>query len=34
MMGGGFQQWQQQQWVTSTGADFHDHGTQAFVHCW
>ena len=26
-----FQQWQQQQWVTSTGC--YEHGTQALAHC-
>ena len=25
---GVFQQWRQQQWVTSTGADFYEHGMQ------
>jgi len=32
--GGAFQQWQQWQWATSTGADFYTHGMQALVHCW
>ena len=30
VMGGVFQQWQQQ--VTSTGADFYEHGLQALLH--
>ena len=30
-MGGAFQLWQQ--WVTSTAADFYDHGMQVLVHC-
>ena len=32
VVGGVFQQWQQQ--VTSTGADFEKHSMQALVHCW
>ena len=28
------QQWQQWQWVTSTGADVYKHEMQALVHCW
>jgi len=32
--GGAFQQWQQQQWLTSTGVDVYKHGVQALVHCW
>ena len=34
VVGGAFQQWWQQQWVTSTGAGFDEHGMQALVHCW
>ena len=34
VVGGAFQQWQQQQWGTSTGADVYKHGIQALVHCW
>ena len=26
-------QWQQQQWVSFTVADFYKHGMQALVHC-
>jgi len=33
-VGGAFQQWQQQQWVTSAGADFDKSGMQVLVHCW
>jgi len=29
-----FQQWQQQQWVTSAGVGLYEHGMQALVHCW
>jgi len=28
-VGGSFQQWQQQQWVTSAGANFYKHSMQA-----
>jgi len=28
-----FQQWQQQQWVTSAGVGFYEHGMQVLVHC-
>ena len=31
---GVFQQWWQQQWVTSTGASFDEHDMQALVHRW
>jgi len=31
---GAFQQWQQQQWVTTAGADLCQDGMQALVHCW
>jgi len=34
VVGGAFQQWEQQQWVTSAGADFEECGIQALVHCW
>ena len=33
-VGGAFQQWQQQQWITSTGADFYKHGMQTPIQCW
>ena len=33
VVGDAFQQWQQQQWFSSTGADFYKHGMQALVHC-
>ena len=33
-VGGAFQQLQQQQWVTSTGADFYKHGMQALACLW
>ena len=31
-VGGAFQQWQQWQWVTSSGAGFYKHSMQALVH--
>ena len=31
-LGGVFQQWQQQQWVTSAGADFYKCSTLSLVH--
>jgi len=31
---GAFQQWQQQQWITSAGADFVKHAMQALVLWW
>ena len=34
VVGGTFQQWQQQQWVTSSGADFYECGMHALVHHW
>lgn len=34
VVGGVFLQWQQQQWVISTGVDFYKHNMQALVHCW
>ena len=33
-VGGVVQQWWHQQWLTSAGADFYDHGMQAFVQDW
>ena len=33
-VGGVFQQWRQQQWVTSASTDFDDDSMQALVHCW
>ena len=33
-VGGVFQWWWQQQWVTSAGADFYEHGIQALVQLW
>ena len=33
-VGGAFQLWRWQQWVTSAGADFYKYGTQALIHCW
>ena len=33
VVGGVFQQWWQRLWVTSTGADFHEHNMQPFVCC-
>jgi len=33
-VGGAFQQWQQQQWVTSIGADFYKCSMQALIHRW
>ena len=33
-VGGAFEQWQQQQWVTSAGVDFYKHGMQALVDFW
>ena len=33
-VGGVFQQWQEWQWVTSTGADFYEGGMQTFAHRW
>ena len=33
-MGGVCQKKRQEQWITSTGADFYKCGTQALVHCW
>jgi len=33
-MSGAFQQRPQQQWVTSAGAGFYEHGMQVLVHCW
>ena len=32
--GGAFWQWWQWQWVSSIGADFYKHSTQALGHCW
>ena len=34
VMGGAFQQWWQQQWVTFAGADCYKHSVQALVHPW
>ena len=34
IVGGAFQQWWQQQWVTSACTAFYKHGLQALVHCW
>jgi len=31
LVGGAFQQWQQQQWVTTSGADFYQLSMQAHV---
>jgi len=31
-VGGAFQQWQQRQWVASTGAEFDKHNIQGLVH--
>ena len=33
-VGGAFQQWWRQQWVSSAGAGFYGCGMQAPVHCW
>jgi len=33
-VGGAFQQWQQQKWVTSTGAEVYRRSMQALVHGW
>ena len=33
-VGGAFPHWQQRQWVSSAGADFHMQGMQALVHHW
>jgi len=33
-VGGEFQQWQQPDWVTCTGADCYECGEQALVHHW
>ena len=33
-VGGVFQQWLQQQWVTSKCAEFYKRVMQAFTHCW
>ena len=31
---GAFQQWQQQQWITFTSADYYMQSLQALVYCW
>jgi len=31
VVGGALQQWSQPQWITSTGADFYEHGLQLLL---
>jgi len=33
-VGGVFQQWQEKQSITSSGADFDSHSMRTLLHCW